>query len=592
MADVPTLPASGPLRLTRNHLAHLRAIAEGVSVAEASTRYLGIDHGAQARLAHARVVELAAQVSRRRLAGWPELRGPAALPSSASGAAPPLDHWAVSEGLEDWPVAELQELYAQRFGAPDRASRRRSGALERLRRQRLAALEELATLAVQPPTAADRLAGWIAPAIAAVLQGRGIYTLGELQGLIARGGRWWAGLPAYGRVKAERLAQHVALLVAKPSRPVFAMPAQLPERLSGRVGANRAPRGASRTDADDDQAALSSWISSRSGSVATSRAYEREAKRFLLWMQLERARSAADATAEDCRAYMDLLADVPETWISRHRASPGAPGWAPFAGPLSVPSQRHAVGILHAWFGWMVAAGYLAGNPWELVQRRVGDAPTAPRGPESRAFTQAGWQALVDQVERESDLSAQARWRWLLVFSVTTGLRPAELVGVTRGALSERGGRWWVGVVGKGARRRSVVLPSLGLAATREYFSARGLDFDSAAAATPLIARLDDAMEAPVYTTLAQSFSRLVRRAARDSALPLPARQVLIDSSLHWLRHTHATRAVERQVPPDVLQANLGHADPRTTAGYYQAQEGRRAEALERVFGSSERVEP
>ena len=59
-------------------------------------------------------------------------------------------------------------------------------------------------------------------------------------------------------------------------------------------------------------------------------------------------------------------------------------------------------------------------------------------------------------------------------------------------------------------------------------------------------------------------------------------------ASLHWLRHTHATRAAEAEVPPDVLQANLGQADPRTTAGYYRAQEQRRQRQMERAFGSAE----
>jgi integrase len=156
----------------------------------------------------------------------------------------------------------------------------------------------------------------------------------------------------------------------------------------------------------------------------------------------------------------------------------------------------------------------------------------------------------------------------------------AELVGVTRGALAQRDGTWWVGVLGKGARRRFVVLPALGLVATRGYFEARGLDFDSAPPATPLLARLDDTTRAPAYTTLAQSLKRLVRRAAADGSLTLAERNTILKTSLHWLRHTHATRAVERQVPPDVLQANLGHADPRTTASYY------RARALEKAFGS------
>ena len=54
---------------------------------------------------------------------------------------------------------------------------------------------------------------------------------------------------------------------------------------------------------------------------------------------------------------------------------------------------------------------------------------------------------------------------------------------------------------------------------------------------------------------------------------------------MHWLRHTHGTRFAERGGEIDVLQANLGHADPRTSATYFQAQLERRQKQLERAFG-------
>ena len=38
----------------------------------------------------------------------------------------------------------------------------------------------------------------------------------------------------------------------------------------------------------------------------------------------------------------------------------------------------------------------------------------------------------------------------------------------------------------------------------------------------------------------------------------------------------------------DVLQANLGHADPRTTSRYFRAQMRRRQEEMEKVFGDDE----
>ena len=75
-----------------------------------------------------------------------------------------------------------------------------------------------------------------------------------------------------------------------------------------------------------------------------------------------------------------------------------------------------------------------------------------------------------------------------------------------------------------------------------------------------------------------------VRKATQS--LPLDQRQRAEQASMHWLRHTHATRAAEREVPPDVLQENLGQSDPRTTARYYRAQIERRQRAMEESFGA------
>jgi integrase len=75
-----------------------------------------------------------------------------------------------------------------------------------------------------------------------------------------------------------------------------------------------------------------------------------------------------------------------------------------------------------------------------------------------------------------------------------------------------------------------------------------------------------------------------VRRALRASGLPAGEREHALQASTHWLRHTYATQAAEREVPPDILQENLGQADPRTTARYYRAQLERRQRAVERAF--------
>ena len=304
-------------------------------------------------------------------------------------------------------------------------------------------------------------------------------------------------------------------------------------------------------------------------------------------MICERGKALSDANADECVAYLGFLADVPDRWISRRKAARFEQGWAPFRGSLSIAARRVAIAALHALFKWLVDAKYLAVNPWTLVNRKLGDDPNLDDldVDRTRAFTPAAWAALFAQLEREGDSSAAIRLRWLLTFNEAVGMRPAELLGAKRSSLIERHGTWYIKVFGKGSKKRLVPVPSTAVQATRSYFDARGVDFDRALGEAPLIARLDQPDVPVSYSALHQTLKRFIHRALRESSLPSHELRGSESASAHWLRHTHATRAAEREVSFDVLQANLGQADPRTTSRYYKAQMERRAREMERAFG-------
>ena len=51
------------------------------------------------------------------------------------------------------------------------------------------------------------------------------------------------------------------------------------------------------------------------------------------------------------------------------------------------------------------------------------------------------------------------------------------------------------------------------------------------------------------------------------------------DANFHSLRHTFATRCIERGMAIEVVQELMGHADPATTLKYYVAKAGLRVKA-------------
>lgn len=604
-------------RVGLHQLAYLRGLAEGLDGADLAKRYLGIEHAAQLARVHRETVELVRAVARRsghrkwRLIGL-EIPAPAPCPTAGASALPTVSEWAESQGLDDWAEDELLTLFQERFadqlalakGDPQQARREKRN--EALREARLKLLKHLQETVVEAASPQDEVGAWFSGEIVRRLRSAGAVTLGDLQARIRRGGRWWRGIPAIGAGKAQLIAAHVhRLLAAAPTavapRPALPLPGLAdigtpgrdPKGL-GRHGANRAPvRDYRVLKADTDVEAVEAWIEVRCASKKTRVSYEREMLRFRMWLWSSHQHALSDATVEDCRAYMCFLQAVPESWMSSRNVAPGEPGWAPFRTQPSVPSQQLAINVLAGSFSWMCRTGYLQDDPWAVINRRLGDADDDwdsdddVDDPTTRAFTPLAWAALLDQASDDALLPKTAagapRMTWLLHFCEATGLRADELLRARRGSLVQRDGVWRLRVVGKGRRRRRIPVPRRVIEVTRRYFESRGLDFDDCGRKTPLLGATTAGEERITYSALSQAFKGLLRRAAKRLA-PDDAR-VLRGASLHWLRHTHGTRAAERGMSANDIQTNFGHADVRTATGYTRAQLRRRAELIEGAFG-------
>ena len=519
------------------------------------------------------------------------------------------------------------EHFADKLAKPvdpaAKATARRNARNAKFRKDRRALLDQLQETVVEKATRHDPLSCWFDPDLARKLRSVGALTLGDLQSRIRRGGQWWRGLKGIGEGKAAVIASHVEQLLRDSPTPVTNLPACAPfERIAAATGApqalgvsgrNRAPVGTYRVvDADTDEAAIAAWISARCNSPKTRASYRRELTRFRLWLWSTRQLALSDAAVDDCLAYKEFLADVPESWMSSRRASPGQTGWAPFRTQLTLASQQLALNIIHSAFGWLKDNGYLQLNPWNAINRSLGDEDpevAEERGgnvddddPTSRAFTPEAWRALVDQAEADAlswrTAAGAARMQWLLHFCEATGLRADELLRARRRSLYCRDNSWHLRVYGKGKRKRRVPVPRRVIDLTRSYFKSRGLDFDHCdprahllgptSIAKARIAQGEAAEFKPpesgiTYPALAQSFKSLVLRAARQ--LPADQAALMRKSSLHWLRHTHGTRGAERGMTATDIQTNLGHADVRTATGYTRAQLKRRAALVDQAFG-------
>ncbi|WP_175817341.1 phage integrase family protein [Burkholderia diffusa] len=482
--------------------------------------------------------------------------------------------------------------------------------------QVVAALDVLRARPIPVPQPADPVNRWLPPRIARALAAAGIDSLADLLVRMAHRPGWWRPIPNLGRQGAHHVETFVAAYPDLSRRaaslaPYEAVTAQsvprwsldaLPADLDGSRGRFRAPRDGCGLAATNDYQAIEAWLALHE-SPHTARAYRREAERLLLWAIVERRQPLSSLTTDDAIAYRAFLRHpTPHArWTGPPRPRTTS-AWRPFAGPMTARSTAYALAVLRALFGWLISQHYVVLNPFAGVTVRGG----ATRMPfdVGRALTDREWnivRAVADRLERTGwTAPAAERLRFVLDFGVATGLRAQELVAATLGDIAaDARGMLWLEVTGKGAKPGRVALPPLARDALRRALKARGLPVRRTRwhPATPLVAALDTERSAAHPAGAGISAARLRQvlggffQAAAES---VDARHPTLAAKLrhaspHWLRHTHATHALDAGVELVVVRDNLRHASVATTSTYLHGEEAKRARQVGAAFRRPQR---
>ena len=135
------------------------------------------------------------------------------------------------------------------------------------------------------------------------------------------------------------------------------------------------------------------------------------------------------------------------------------------------------------------------------------------------------------------------RDRLLLEVAYYGALRVSELASLTWGqVLPRETGEAQLAIVGKGDKPRNVLLP--------------------AELATALAGmRWESGPEARVFPITERRINYIVKATAKRAGIN-PA------ASAHWLRHAHASHAIDGGAPITLVSQTLGHADLKTTSVY------------------------
>jgi site-specific recombinase XerD len=262
--------------------------------------------------------------------------------------------------------------------------------------------------------------------------------------------------------------------------------------------------------ADSDATLIRLWLHGRS--PRTQRAYAGDIQRF----QARVEKPLQAVTLGDLQAFADSLI-----------------GLAP-------ASQARALSAIKSLFTFGYKTGYLVLN--------VGAALRLPKQKHKLAERILSEAAIQRMLAMETNPRNHA----MLRLTYGAGLRVAEVCALYWRDTLERGEAGQIVVFGKGGKTRVVLLSA---DTWHELQALRGS------------ASLDDPVfrskrGGPLDTSQAL---RIVKATAKRAGLPP-------EVSPHWLRHAHASHALDRGAPISLVQATLGHASVATTGRYLHAR--------------------
>ena len=158
-------------------------------------------------------------------------------------------------------------------------------------------------------------------------------------------------------------------------------------------------------------------------------------------------------------------------------------------------------------------------------------------------------QRLLSVVDMQLLIRAakQGRDRLMLEVGYFGALRVSELAGLTWAQIIAReSGEAQLAIVGKGDKPRNILIPA---ALAADLHALRG----------------DAPNSAHVFPISERRINYIVRAAAQRAGINLAV-------SAHWLRHAHASHAIDEGAPITLVSQTLGHADLKTTSIYAHAR--------------------
>ncbi len=213
--------------------------------------------------------------------------------------------------------------------------------------------------------------------------------------------------------------------------------------------------------------------------------------------------------------------------------------WANSLTRLAPATQANRLAAIKSLFSTAHRLGYIPFNPGSAIK-----LPPIKRTLAERILSE-------DEVQKLLVSETNPRNRALLTLLYVAGLRVSELCALCWRDLQHReNGEAQITVLGKGGHTRVILIPA----------QAAKLLGTPGAANAPLFASRSGG-----GALHRSQIHRVVRQAAQRANLDACI-------SPHWLRHAHASHALERGASLPLVQQTLGHTSVSTTSVYLHAR--------------------
>ncbi len=326
--------------------------------------------------------------------------------------------------------------------------------------------------------------------------------------------------------------------------------------------------------ANSDIEAAAIWLETTARNPKSRRVMRKEVERFILWARHSRGKPLSQIHVMDVQDYATFLADPQprEVWVSTTKYPRQHARWRPFAGPLSVSSQRLALVQIGSLYSWMVKGGWLQGNPVDLVRK-----PPAPQDPTiKRLLPEEGIALAFEAISLTQSPRKRARDHFMLSLFYLTGLRTFEATTASMGNVRRSSsGTLWLTVSGKRNKLRDVPISTALYEDLQFYREIFGLPREIPSKdPTPLLLAANSKLKRAHTSTVLKAIIDIVTRAA---GLAMQREQFeladrLAEATTHWLRHSCFSHLAKATGDLVMVKTLAGHSKLETTSRYLHTE--------------------